>query len=303
MYPIDRRRVASHVYSLLNSLRQTAILLQVSHSTISRWIRNPNRSPYPRRTAIKSLQISETIRLAVINDPFISTRRLRHLIRDSLDLLVSRELVRVVIKREGMTRKKARFHGHPSCLEARTVAFVTERDRLLREGKQFVSLDETSFGRNGRPVYGYSIKGHPLYVKSKSPQTTTVSVLAAVTRDGNIKQSTKQGSFNTTSFLEAMRAFNLPRDTVILLDNVAFHRSSVVAEYARANSLHLLFVPPYSPWFNPIEGVFSIVKRRFYSRGCIQDAFAGVSGFHTAAFFDKSFTTSRGPDLLVMNGS
>ena len=52
--------------------------------------------------------------------------------------------------------------------------------------------------------------------------------------------------------------FNLQPDTVVLIDNVAFHHSKIVKQYARDRNIHLLYVPPYSPWFNPVEGVFSI---------------------------------------------
>lgn len=46
MYPVDRRTLAVHIYSLLKSLRKTATMLQVSHSTISRWLKNPIKKPY-----------------------------------------------------------------------------------------------------------------------------------------------------------------------------------------------------------------------------------------------------------------
>ncbi len=55
-------------------------------------------------------------------------------------------------------------------------------------------------------------------------------------------------------------SFDLPAGTVLLLDNVSFHHSKVVKEYAISQGLVLLYVPPYSPWFNSVEGVFSIAK-------------------------------------------
>lgn len=37
MYPLDRRKVAIHIYSVVSSLRKTALLLNISHSTVARW--------------------------------------------------------------------------------------------------------------------------------------------------------------------------------------------------------------------------------------------------------------------------
>jgi transposase len=51
--------------------------------------------------------------------------------------------------------------------------------------------------------------------------------------------------------------------TVLLMDNVAFHHSYKVKEYTKEIQWDILFVPPYSHVFNPIEGVFSIVKRQY----------------------------------------
>ena len=58
-----------------------------------------------------------------------------------------------------------------------------------------------------------------------------------------------------------------------MLDNVSFHHSKVCKEVAYAKGYDLLFVPPYYPWFNPIEGIFSVVKRSFYKGATIQQAF------------------------------
>ena len=78
MYSLDRRKIALHIYSLYYSLRKTAILLQVSHSTISRWLKNQSRKQYTKRSNVvyKSETIVETIKLAIQNDPFISISKI-----------------------------------------------------------------------------------------------------------------------------------------------------------------------------------------------------------------------------------
>jgi transposase len=70
-----------------------------------------------------------------------------------------------------------------------------------------------------------------------------------------------EGSFNKERFLNFLKDLSLlPPGTVILLDNVSFHHSLVVKDIAKQHSLVLLYTPPYSPCFNPIEGVFSIIR-------------------------------------------
>ena len=106
MYPLDRRYLASHIYSLLRSLRKVALVLKVSHTTVSRWLIHPTRIKYTRRCVSKSSQIVETIKTAIFNDPFISLIKLKTVVKNVFSFDVSKELLRIAIKRAGLTRKR-----------------------------------------------------------------------------------------------------------------------------------------------------------------------------------------------------
>ena len=47
---------------------------------------------------------------------------------------------------------------------------------------------------------------------------------------------------------------------VVILDNVAFHKSPRAEQLVRQKGAWLLFLPPYSPDLNPIEMAFSKLK-------------------------------------------
>ena len=155
MYAIDRRRIAINIYHILNSLRKTAAMLQVSHSTIHRrclrhrWIISPERKQYPKRTKKKTDAVIGCIRNIVEYDPFSSLRSIQQRIKIGSNCTVSLRLIHSAIKSIGFTKKKARFHGKPSRVVEDTVKIVEKRNSFLREGHHFVSLDETSFGRHG----------------------------------------------------------------------------------------------------------------------------------------------------------
>jgi transposase len=72
---------------------------------------------------------------------------------------------------------------------------------------------------------------------------------------------------------------------------VAFHHSRIVKEVAKRKGFVLMFVPHYSPWFNPIEGIFSRVKREFYKHGDIKKSFDAVNNYHCHSFFKKALET------------
>ncbi len=68
MYSMEKK-IAIHIYSIVKSLRKTALLCQTSHSTISRWINNPNKKIYTKPNKIyKSNQIIYIIKLSIAND-------------------------------------------------------------------------------------------------------------------------------------------------------------------------------------------------------------------------------------------
>ncbi len=51
----------------------------------------------------------------------------------------------------------------------------------------------------------------------------------------------------------------MPNQTVIL-DNAAFHKSPRTTELIKSANCSLLYLPPYSPDFNPIEQKWGHVK-------------------------------------------
>ena len=51
------------------------------------------------------------------------------------------------------------------------------------------------------------------------------------------------------------------------MNNVSFHKKVVLQNLARKYSQTLIFLPPYSPEYNPIEHTWSALKRKV--AGCV----------------------------------
>lgn len=281
MYPLDRLKLANHIYNLLHSCRKTALFLQVSHSTVARWLKRPTRKVYnSEKRRIKTCdEIVRVLRLTTLSQPFISNVELRRLIQDLFGLSISKELIRIVLKRQGISKKKARPYIEPRGLRERTIQFLEIRDKLLQ--KRFVSIDETSFNKKCIIQKGYAPIGIPLRVNiTKQPRINTRSAVVMINDTGELKYYTKPGSYDTLSFFEAFSKFDIQPGTVVLMDNVRFHHTQIVKEYAKKRNIFLLYTPPYSPQFNPIELVFSMVKRNFARTRDIDASFCSVERQH-----------------------
>ncbi len=62
------------------------------------------------------------------------------------------------------------------------------------------------------------------------------------------------------AYVERVLASALEEGQVVVLDNLAAHKGERVRELVEGRGCELLFVPPYSPDYNPIEEAFSKVK-------------------------------------------
>jgi transposase len=54
------------------------------------------------------------------------------------------------------------------------------------------------------------------------------------------------------------------KQIVVLLDNAVIHRHAKVLDTARKLRVHVLFNAEYSPWLNPIEELFRLIKKKLH---------------------------------------
>jgi len=52
----------------------------------------------------------------------------------------------------------------------------------------------------------------------------------------------------------------LPQKSVFVIDNASFHKDASIREVLEKNGHNLLYLPPYSPQYNPIEQKWSQAK-------------------------------------------
>ena len=57
----------------------------------------------------------------------------------------------------------------------------------------------------------------------------------------------------------------LPKEHVSIMDNASLHKKEVLYQIAKKYSQTLIFLPPYSPEYNPIEHEWSALKRKVAS--------------------------------------
>jgi transposase len=66
------------------------------------------------------------------------------------------------------------------------------------------------------------------------------------------------GSVNGQRFAEFVS--KIPSGRTLILDNASIHKTKLVRSACEDREIRLVFTPPYSPWYNPVEFAFSKIK-------------------------------------------
>ena len=128
------------------------------------------------------------------------------------------------------------------------------------DSRRFKFVDETglhlAFARRyGRAPGGQRVgQGVPLHVG------TPVTRIGALTVNGLEAVMSLDGALNAASFavyLEQVLGPTLVPGDVVVLDNLPVHKVAGMAQLVEARGARLLFLPPNSPDFAPIEQAWS----------------------------------------------
>jgi transposase len=131
------------------------------------------------------------------------------------------------------------------------------------DAEQLVFLDESSATLSMTRLYARALCGERAIGFAPYQKCGRVSIIGAMALDG------VRGSLSVTgtvdgevfgTFLEKILAPKLKPDEVLVMDNLSVHKVPRIRELAERLRLRMLFLPPYSPDYNPIEMLWSKMK-------------------------------------------
>lgn len=147
--------------------------------------------------------------------------------------------------------------------EAARATWQTEVAAIAPE--TLVFLDETSTHTSFTRMYGRAPRGQRVLGTVPRNHGPNVSCLMAISPAGVLAPLAVEGAIDGTIFVRWLTEWllpGLPPGTTIICDNLRVHRNPKVRPAIEAAKCHLRYLPPYSPDFNPIEQVFSMLKAR-----------------------------------------
>lgn len=131
------------------------------------------------------------------------------------------------------------------------------------EPHRLVFIDETGTTTKMTRLRGRCPRGQRLHAKAPFGHWKTQTFIAALRCDGLTAPFVIDAPVNRAIFetyVETQLAPSLETGDVVIMDNLSPHKSPVVEQVIRARGAWILFLPPYSPDFNPIEMAFAKLK-------------------------------------------
>ena len=176
-----------------------------------------------------------------------------HEIMDTLHLKVSDETIRQAVIKLGYVYKKKSLH-----------ASEQERPRHPAEtGKHLVFLDESGINTDMTRRYARAKKDQRAVDSTPLNTPATTTILSSIRLDGSCIYTTYQGGTTAERFESYLESDLLPTlgpDDIVVMDNMRSHHAKTVKNLLDEKHIQYLYLPPYSPDYNPIENMWSKIK-------------------------------------------
>jgi len=150
--------------------------------------------------------------------------------------------------------------SRPDVLKQRQAWFERQLDF---DPERLVFIDETWASTKMARTHGRCARGQRLRMSVPHGHWKTTTLIAGLRRTGMVAPFVFDGPVNREVFEIYVARVLVPElrgGDIVVMDNLGSHKGPNVRAMIEAAGASLLFLPPYSPDFNPIEKAFSKLK-------------------------------------------
>ena len=198
---------------------------------------------------------------------FWTCRRLIQVIKSELNIEISQPTTWRMLRSLDLTYQKPKRRYHESNDALRKDWLENELPIILATVKKYKAIlyfeDESNISLT-------AVLGKTWAPKGKTPiqkvtgSRASVSAMSAISKSGRLiftLHEKRIASKEIIHFLEQMLKHHKRRHLVVVMDKAPPHTSKMTKEYISTQKrLHVFYLPPYSPDFNPDEQVWNYLK-------------------------------------------
>jgi transposase len=273
---IEIAKIRYEYYENETGIKKICRMMGRSPKTVRKYVRyaektNQKNGPTPWKS---TPYIRRVIHRILTSNPFVNGREIRRFLATECGVLMSDSTICRIRQIHNFRYKRATLVSSRR-LEERVILMRLHWRKMIRgfAMERFVYVDESHFGtRDLCRRYGYAIGGK--YVQNTSHRLTnkTYSLFCAVASWGVVCQrwlsvSEDGQTANAAEFISYMEMLSrhLPNEAIIVLDNARIHRTAEAFAFFKTIPQRVIFLPPYSPDYSPIELVFGETKKAMKS--------------------------------------
>ena len=173
------------------------------------------------------------------------------------------------VAEDGSASEKKSIHAREQDSEEGRRRRHAWREQLASiDPRLLVFVDESGATTEMTRRYGRAFGGQRVREATPAGHWRTLTVLGAMSAEGLIATMTIEAPTDREVFLGYLEEVLCPRlkpGQIVVMDNLSSHKVAGVSELIHAAGAELLYLPPYSPDFNPIEKCWSKLKQKLRS--------------------------------------
>ena len=131
--------------------------------------------------------------------------------------------------------------------------------------EKLVFLDETGANTKMTRRYGRAPRGERVVDAIPHGHWKTTTFVAALRADGLVAPMVIDGAMNGDLFVAYTKQVLVPTlraGDIVVMDNLSSHKRVAAVRAIEAAGCSVVYLPPYSPDYNPIELAFAKIKAR-----------------------------------------
>jgi transposase len=168
------------------------------------------------------------------------------------------------------------------------------------EPERLIFVDECGTHTSLAPIYGYAPRGERLQLSVPRKRGKNTTLLSSMSLEGMGPSLAVEGATTARVFETYVKKVLVPslkEGQIVVMDNLGAHRPKRVRELIEQQGCELLYLPSYSPDYNPIEEAFAKIKnllRKASARTkealveAIGAALSAVSAAEVRGFFEHA---------------
>ena len=129
---------------------------------------------------------------------------------------------------------------------------------------KLLSIDEMSIITNRTPTKGWALKNKECIINLPDVKPNKrYSLLIASSNNKIVKYLLVEKSIKTDTFIKFLNELhNENKNYTYLIDNASIHRNKTTFMFYKEKKLNVVYNAPYQSKFNPIEMVFSLLRKK-----------------------------------------